>query len=256
MAAEIPPAWLKNSWEEKARQNPLFAVQTTDDMAGAPAQGFTPAQIEQLFDRGRRLYRERLTPLLAGLAEPRDQALIVEYGCGVGRILRSLVDAGYRCAGIDISPTMLDHCRRLVPEVEGVWCLDEAGRSALEDETASVVFSYAVLQHISTFTAYTRAIDEICRVLKPGGLMAIHLNCEDFCEDPPTRTVNYEARSVHYRNGEDEPYLSHKQQQWSGVYIGYDALTDRLSGNGVTVERWFFHNPLKLRGIWVVGRKG
>ena len=246
---------MRNSWEEKAQQNPLFAVQTTEDMQDALAQDFPPDQVERLFDRGRRLYAERIGPLLATLPGPREEALVVEYGCGVGRILRAIVDAGYRCAGIDISPTMLAHCRDLVPEVEGTYALDDAGRSAMSDGQASMVFTYAVVQHISTLTAYVWALDEMCRVLKPGGLLAIHLNCEDFATDPPSRTENHEIYSLHYRDGEAEAYLRHGQDQWSGVYIGFDLLTRLLAERGVAIERRFHHNPQKLRGLWVVGRK-
>ena len=246
---------MRNSWEEKAQQNPLFAVQTTEDMQDAAPQGFPQDQVERLFERGRRLYAERIGPLLETLQGPRDDALIVEYGCGVGRILRAVVDAGYRCAGIDISPTMLVHCRDLVPEVEGVYALDEEGRCAFPSGEAALVFTYAVVQHISTLTAYVMALDEMCRILRPGGVLAIHLNCEDFATDPPTRTENHEAYSLHYQPGEAEPYLRHAQDQWTGVYIGFDLLTRLLAERGVEVERRFHHNPQKLRGLWVVGRK-
>ncbi len=254
MVVDVPRRWVRNSWEDKARENPLFAVQSTEEMLDAPATDFSDEHLRRLFERGRLLLREQIGPLLEARPEPKSEAFVVEYGCGVGRILRALVGAGYRCAGIDISPTMVEHCRRLVPEAEA-HVLDEAGRSGLPDGVASLVFSFAVVQHIAALSAYERALDEMCRVLAPGGTLAIHLNCEDFTETPPTRTENFEDHSLHYRQGEQAPYLRHEQQQWSGVYIGFDRLQQRLADHGVTIERRYFHNPAKLRGVWVIGSR-
>ena len=254
MVVDVPRRWVRNSWEDKARENPLFAVQSTEEMLDAPATDFSDEHLRRLFERGRLLLREQIAPLLEARPEPKSEAFVVEYGCGVGRILRALVGAGYRCAGIDISPTMVEHCRRLVPEAEA-HVLDEAGRSGLPDGVASLVFSFAVVQHIAALSAYERALDEMCRVLAPGGTLAIHLNCEDFTETPPTRTENFEDHSLHYRQGEQAPYLRHDQQQWSGVYIGFERLRQRLADHGVTIERRYFHNPAKLRGVWVIGSR-
>ncbi len=255
MAVDVPRRWVRNTWEDKARENPLFAVQSTEEMLDAPATDFSDEHLRRLFDRGRLLLREQIQPLLDARPEPKTEILAVEYGCGVGRILRALIDCGYRCAGIDISPTMVEHCLRLAPEVEGAYVLDDAGRSGLPDGVASLVFSFAVVQHIATLSAYERALAEMCRILKPGGTLAIHLNCEDFTEARPTRTENFEDHSLHFREGEDTPYLRHDQQQWSGVYIGYDRLQRRLADHGVAIERRYFHNPAKLRGMWVIGSK-
>ena len=255
MAVDVPRRWVRNTWEDKAQENPFLAVQTTEEMLDAAAEDFSERHIEQLFERGRRLYREQISALIEARAEPREDTFIVEYGCGVGRILRALIDAGYRCAGVDISPTMVRHCLQLAPEVEGAYVLDPSGGSALADGVASLVFSFAVVQHISKLSAYKRAVLEMCRVLRPGGTLAIHLNCEDFTETPPTRTENFEDHSLHFREGEPEPYYRHDQQQWSGVYIGYPLLEQWLTEQGVTVGRWYYHNPQKHRGIWVIGSK-
>ncbi len=255
MVVDVPRRWVRNSWEDKARENPLFAVQSTEEMLDAAADDFSPEHLQRLFERGRLLFREQVGPLLEARPEPKPDILVVEYGCGVGRILRAILDAGYRCAGIDISPTMVEHCRRLAPETEGAFVLDEHGRSGLPDNCASLVFTFAVVQHIATLSGYERALAEMCRVLRPGGTLAVHLNCEDFTETPPTRTENFEDHSLHYRAGGQTPYMRHDQQQWSGVYIGFDRLEQRLAEHGVAVERRYFHNPAKLRGVWVIGSK-
>ena len=256
MRYKRPEHWLGIDWEAKAQENPLLAIMTTADMAEAPADAFSPELLEEFFLRGRRLFKDHVEPLMTGL--PSD-AVVVEYGCGAGRILKSVADAGGRAVGIDISPTMLEHCRELVPEVHALYPLDEAGRSAAPDGQAALVFSYSVLQHIGLLSAYVAALDETCRLLAPGGILALQVNCEDFkagADVPSWRTENHETYSLHFRPGREDPYKRHEQDHWSGVYIGYDRLGELLAERGVTLERWYYHNPAKPRAIWVVGRKG
>ncbi len=254
MGDKIWRDWKERDWEFKAQENPLFAVQSTDDMAEAAASDFSPELLEALFVRGRKLFRKNIAPLLTDYADP----LVVEYGCGVGRILKAATDAGYRCMGVDISPTMLAHCRNLAPAVQALHTVGEDGRTSAPDSCAQLVFSYAVLQHIPTLSAYLAALDEMCRILAPGGVLAIHFNCEDFSAgdlSTPGRSENFETYSLHYRAGENTPYLTHTQDSWSGVYIGIGRLTERLEERGLAVTQWRFHQALKRRGVWALAHK-
>ena len=257
--AQRPSHWKQAPWEQMARENPLFAVMTTEEMAGAPSAEFTPEQIGVLFEKGRRLFRRHIAGAMAHAPGGRDEGLIVEYGCGVGRMLNAALEAGYRrVAGIDISPTMLAHCRRLVPEVEALYPLNEAGRSDLEDGCASAVFSYAVLQHISELSRYLTAFDEMRRILKPGGLLVAQLNCTDFEGgdfERPGRTENHETFSLHFRPGEEEPYLRHAQDQWSGVYISSQLLTQHLERRQMRVVGWAPHGSGKTMSVWLQAKK-
>lgn len=254
MGDKVRRDWKDRDWEFKAQQNPLFAVQSTDDMADAAASDFSPELLEALFVRGRKLFRKNLAPLLTVYADP----LLVEYGCGVGRILKAATEAGHRCIGIDISPTMLAHCREMAPLTQALYAVDEQGHTSVQDCCAQLVFSYAVLQHISTLSTYLTALDEMCRILAPGGVLAIHLNCEDICNGDraaPGRTENFETYSLHYRPGETTPYLRHDQDSWSGVYIGIERLVEHLARRGATVTQWRSRQQLKPRGIWVLASK-
>ena len=253
----FPDHWREVGWEQKARENPLSAVMTIQEMEAAPAEDFSPEMLEAFFTKGRLLFNNHIAPRLTELLATDAKPLVVEYGCGAGRILRAVVDAGYPCAGIDISRTMLRHCARLVPE-PALYPLDDAGRCALPSDSAALVYSYAVVQHISRLSNYVTAIDEMCRVVQPGGVLAAQVNCEDFAHgdlDNPDRTENFETYSLHYRAGESEPHQRHKYNEWSGVYIGYGTLQGLLAERGLTIERRYFHTRKKLRGLWIVARK-
>lgn len=258
-SARRPSHWKQAPWEQMARENPLFAVMTTEEMADAPSADFTQDQVDLLFEKGRRLFRRHIAGSLAHSPDPKDEGLIVEYGCGVGRMLNAALESGYRrVAGIDISPTMLAHCRRLVPEVEALYPLDEEGHVDLPDRCAAAVFSYAVVQHISLLSRYLTAFDEMCRILKPGGLLVVQLNCTDFQEGDfewPGRTENHETYSLHFRHGESEPWLRHEQDQWSGVYVGSDLIAHHLKKRRVRIVNWRGHNAEKSLSVWLYGVK-
>ena len=257
-SGQRPSHWKQAPWEQMARENPLFAVMTTEEMAEAPATDFTPEQVARLFDKGRRLFRRHIAGALEHAPGAKGEGLVVEYGCGVGRMLNAAGEAGHRIAGIDISPTMLAHCRRLVPAAEALYLLDATGRSGLADGAASAVFSYAVVQHISQLSRYLGAFDEMCRILKPGGVLVVQLNCTDFEAgyfDRPGRTLNHEDYSLHLRPGEDEPYLRHEQDQWSGVYISSHLLTDWLGQRRVRISNWRTHSAGKSLSVWLYGKK-
>jgi SAM-dependent methyltransferase len=153
---------------------------------------------------------------------------------------------------------MLAHCRRLVPDAEALYPLNDEGRSDLPDACAAGVFSYAVVQHISELSRYLTAFDEMCRILKPGGILVVQLNCTDFQEgdfEHPGRTENHEAWSLHFRPGEDEPFLRHEQDQWSGVYISSQLLTDWLARRRVRIANWRSHNAEKSMSVWLYANK-
>ena len=256
--ARQPRRWKDISWEEMAQENPLFAVMTTDSMAEVPSSDFTPEQREELFRKGRKLFARHLAKQLAKRVHPPEDWLVAEYGCGVGRILNATIEAGYRCAGIDISPTMLEHCRRLVPKVEALYALNEDGRCDMPDESVRVLFSFAVVQHIASLKNFMTAFDEMCRIVVPGGAMTVQVNCKDFEGgdlDAPERTENYEDYSLHFRPGESEPYLRHDQNQWSGVYIGHQLMTDMLTERGMVMKGWRYHSPDKPLSVWLVATK-
>ena len=257
--AQRPSHWKQAPWEQMAQENPLFAVMTTEEMAAAPSTDFTDEQVKILFEKGRRLFRRHIAGALDHAPGGKDQGLVVEYGCGVGRMLNAALESGFRrAAGIDISPTMLAHCRRLVPKVEALYPLDEAGRCGLPDACASAVFSYAVVQHISLLSRYLTAFDEMCRILQPGGQLIVQLNCTDFQDggfDHPGRTENHETHSLHVRPGEEEPYLRHEQDQWSGVYIGSEILVRHLRGRSMKIVNWRGHNAGKSLSVWLYAAK-
>lgn len=239
--------WFDRSWEEMAREHPFAAVMTTSEMIAADPD--SPELLKDFFDKGRRLVKS-LEPVL-----PQDRSgLIVDYGCGAGRMLKPLVEDGYRCAGLDIAPTMIGHARRLVPGAE-LHALQD-GRSPLPDGCAALVYSYAVVQHISRLSAYVQAFDEMCRLLAPGGRLMAQVVCQDMLAEDGSRTgrtENHEDHSWHFPDGQDA--YRHDQNNWSGVHIGREAQEQMLADRGVRADQWRPYKTAKRYLQWVIGTR-
>lgn len=102
--------------------------------------------------------------------EVRERGEVCDLGCGPGHVARRLRDDGVKVSGLDLSPQMIAHARRLNPDIpfrEGnMLALDLAGNS-LAGITA--FYSIVNLQALLLPTAFA----EMARVLAPGGLLLI-----------------------------------------------------------------------------------
>ena len=262
------------TWEEKAKQNPLYAVMSAEqfaDKTGDPST-WTQEDLAMFFAKGQAMYENYLRPVMVGAGMKPDKALMVEYGSGMGRILKAMHNAGYQVGGIDISPTMLEYSRQLVPEVSRLSLLDDQGKSSFEDGSADFVFCYAVLQHIPTISGVQRAVHEMCRLLKPGGLLKLQIRT---MESPfiglrhgGNRVVNFEKQSLIIKTG----FINRKRRLgippipavkveridhtfWVGVPIAYRTLQKFLRQNGVQLIGIEQFVTDKRNMAWILGRK-
>lgn len=98
---------------------------------------------------------------------------VLDLGCGHGALVYFLREAGYiNILGVDVSPEQVAEAFRL--GIEGIREGDllETLRS-LEDHSQDVVIAFDVIEHF-TKTELLPFIDEVMRVLKPGGRWLIH----------------------------------------------------------------------------------
>jgi SAM-dependent methyltransferase len=95
--------------------------------------------------------------------------LILDAGCGTGVFAGRLRDNGYRVVGIDASIGMLAPARnRGVAVAQAI-----AQRLPFSDATFDGFVSVAVLHHLGSTEMVRSAIDEMVRVLRPGGRAVI-----------------------------------------------------------------------------------
>ena len=109
---------------------------------------------------------------LAELALPAD-AHVLEIGCGTGPVTRSIaaIDTVTRAVGLDPSPTLLEHARRLSREHATVEFHDGDARALpFPDRDFDAVVFHTTLCHIP---GPEQALAEAARVLRPGGQLVI-----------------------------------------------------------------------------------
>jgi len=106
---------------------------------------------------------ERRRALLLGDARPGERVL--DLGCGAGRFVAALRDAGADPVGVELAEAALERARRNAPGADLRLAGDD-GSLPLEHRSVDLVWCSEVLEHVAD-TAHL--LLEARRVLRPGG---------------------------------------------------------------------------------------
>jgi len=103
---------------------------------------------------------------------------VLDVGSGNGYVLSRYAREGADVYGVDLTPTAVELCRRRfeLMNLDGTFTVASAEALPFADETFDCVCSMGVVHHTPDTE---KALDEIYRVLKPGGrlvLMVYHRN--------------------------------------------------------------------------------
>lgn len=106
---------------------------------------------------------------------------IVDIGTGTGRLAIQLSRSGKRVHGVDVAPDMLRVAAAALESTPGTWLLSkgDARRLPIEDHWADAALAGWVFGHFTEFhpgawrAHLDKAIDEMCRVVIPGGVAII-----------------------------------------------------------------------------------
>jgi ubiquinone/menaquinone biosynthesis C-methylase UbiE len=123
--------------------------------------------------RGTRYQLEPHLEKLAGFESHAGQ-LVVEIGCGIGTDGTRFLEGGARYIGIDSSDTAVRTARETFDLLQLHGTVIAANATALPIRTTTIdfVFSNGVLHHIDDTEM---AVDEIHRILRPGGQCTVML---------------------------------------------------------------------------------
>jgi len=109
-------------------------------------------------------------------ASVRDVGPACDMGCGPGHVARYLHEHGVQVCGVDLSPAMVERARGLTPGVEfrrG----DMLALDAPDGAWAGIAAFYSII-HIHR-DDMARALGELRRVLRPGGLLLLTFHIGD-----------------------------------------------------------------------------
>ena len=223
------------TWEEKANGNPLFAVMS-DNIFLNKDKNITKEDLSLFYSKGQLLWNRYFSDLINNLIN-RDDITIVEFGCGMGRILSVPASLGFNCIGIDISETQLDLAKKHFPTKENTTFIQSIPKSQfnIEEESVDLIYSFAVFQHIKNVSDVLYSLDELVRILKRGGIMRIQFRCPNKffyqLNSFGFNSINFEKSTIlfYFKKLFKIPipiirYVQHDNWSGAGCYISYSRM--------------------------------
>ncbi|HVE69378.1 MAG TPA: class I SAM-dependent methyltransferase [Solirubrobacteraceae bacterium] len=136
--------------------------------------------------------RRALAAALERTAPAGERPRALDLGCGSGNVTRHLIALGAEVTAADVSPAFLKVvARRFGPAVRTLE-LNGIDLAGVDDAGFDLVTAYSVLHHVPD---YLRLLDEVARVLRPGGAAYLdHEVTEAFWD--PASDVNAFRRAL------------------------------------------------------------
>ena len=173
---------MRHDWDARARQNAFFYI----------ASWRKDWDEKSFFASGETDYLALVQPVLERLAvEPRGKSM-AELGCGAGRMTRAFASRFASVTAVDISQEMQARAKSYLADFSNIrWVLtDGTSLKAVDTSSLDFVFSYLVLQHYPSAGLVASSIQEMLRILRPGGVFLFQFNGS---REP---TMNWKGRLV------------------------------------------------------------
>jgi SAM-dependent methyltransferase len=174
------------------------------------------------------------------------ESKVLDYGCGYGRVLGLLQKNGYQdLLGLDPAPAMIAAARQRFPAIRFDQIINPP-RVDLDDSSVDAVLLFTVLTCVPTDSGQRAIVQEVSRVLRPGGLLYISdlwlqtdaRNVERYLRDQP----KYGTYGVFDLS---ECTVRHHDALWlETLTCGYqkvaidDLGVETMNGNPATAFQW------------------
>lgn len=214
---------MERFWDARAREDAYWFVDSRLHYGSPDESAFWAGGVEAL---------DRLLGALGAELSPGD--VVVDIGCGIGRLTRPLAARTRQVIAIDVSSEMLDEARRLNPGLEGVEWVHGDGESLrpVGDASVDVCVSHVVFRHIPDPEITLGYVREMGRVLRPGGFAAFEVSNRAMSHRPRAMPMRERVAGLLGRSPRgvtDDP--------WLGSHVELDAIERAAHGAGLSVKR-------------------
>jgi ubiquinone/menaquinone biosynthesis C-methylase UbiE len=156
---------IRNFWNVETMHDAMFERVSKSKTLERSKACFSDDRVLSIIDEDISLYKEDLSNLK-----------VLDFGCGVGRVLKKISERCKNSYGVDISQNMLDFAREYINDDSVTLSLCDNEKIYLESNFFDLIYSFHVLQHIPTEQDLTNSLSEIYRVQRPGGISVLHFS--------------------------------------------------------------------------------
>ncbi len=154
---------------------------------------------------------------------------ILDYGCGYGRVVKQLQDAGFKnTIGFDTSAKLIERGKK---HVSSIFHIDDAILLPVEDNSTDCIILFAVLTCIPSNSGQTQLVKMLRDKLKNGGFLYI--------SDYYLQENSVEVKKYQYLNNDKNNYgvfslpegvifRHHKQEYINTLLEGFEVVQTQI----------------------------
>lgn len=208
-------------WDARARENALFFVDNEI--------GYDEPDAEAFWRRGETVVARMLE--VTGV-EVRPDEVVLDIGCGVGRLTRALARRAGQVYGLDVSREMLRLAEQHNGHLDNVeWVHgDGAGLGGVADASVDGCFSHVVFQHVPDPAVTLEYVREMGRVLRPGGWALFQVSTDPTVHRRPRPAPKARLKAL-LRGGEAP------DRAWWGSAVEMPELRAAAADGGLALEQ-------------------
>jgi ubiquinone/menaquinone biosynthesis C-methylase UbiE len=226
-----------------SRQQTIESVKAFWNTEACGTHFIEPRRDEAEFYSAYRRFRyatEWHIPLLVPFAEAVGKK-VLEIGCGNGADGVMFAKHGAAYTGVDLTEAAVDATRKhfAAAGLSGTFQIENAERLSFADASFDIIYSYGVLHHTPSPSL---AIDEVFRVLKPGGRAIVMLYHK--------HSFNYTARILIYMRLRLLAKILGRTGRWQSDRQKLKAREMRGLRGNATATVWEIHYENFLRQGW------
>jgi SAM-dependent methyltransferase len=255
---------MRSDWDRRALDDPLYWVYVV--------YGRQFNDRDFYFKDGASHAVQMVAPHLKDWGQDPSGKTILEVGSGIGRLFPGFAQLGFsRIVGVDVSPEMVSRGQQWCPVAGAEFLIGDGDRlTSVESCSVDYCFSYNVLGHLPSSNIFWHNIEEMCRVLRPGGYLQAHFRGWQSLKRriarrmpdqlmPAARSL-YRAvtlRAVRGAKRHDPGDPGHRRTFEFGAAVSPKRVVKRLRAIGFSDVKTET-DPGYVDGsrLWVLGRKG